>query len=171
MRRRLERDGSARAAVTLRRAAHDDCADVWRWRNEEESRRASFDPSPIPYDAHRAWFARSLARPDRLMYIVCAEGRPCGVARLDLARPAATVSIFLTRARHGEGIGPAALRALAERARSEHGLKRLVALVKPDNRASLAAFARAGFTRSAAVDGAVTLVKRLGQEGVGCASR
>jgi RimJ/RimL family protein N-acetyltransferase len=66
------------------------------------------------------------------------------------------VSIHLAPEYRGRGVGPAALERLAETAFGDLELGRLVARVKADNAASLAAFERAGFTR--VVDGAaVTL--------------
>ena len=136
------------ATVTLRPATADDCRRVWLWRNEEETRRASFDSSPIPYDLHQSWFLESLENERRKLYIVVAETEPSGVVRLDITRRRATVSIHLAPERRGQGIGPAALRALAAVAAGDLKLALLLASVKPDNYASLAAFRRAGFTAS-----------------------
>ena len=136
------------ATVTLRPATADDCRRVWLWRNDEETRRASFDGSPIPYEIHQHWFLESLGNERRKIYIVVAETEPSGVVRLDITRRRATVSIHLAPERRGQGIGPAALRALAGLASGELELAVLLASVKPDNYASLAAFRRAGFTAS-----------------------
>ena len=144
--------------VTLRPARPDDCARVWTWRNDPDTRRASFDPTPVPFETHAAWFSASLGRPDRRLYVIIVEGRDGGTARLDVAGGEAEVSINLAPECRGRGIGPAALERLAEAAFGELGLARLVAQVKSDNAASLAAFERAGFARVA--DGpAVTLAR------------
>jgi RimJ/RimL family protein N-acetyltransferase len=134
--------------VTLRPATATDCRQVWLWRNDAETRRASFDPSPIDYATHQSWFLGSLDSARRKIYIVVARGEPAGVVRLDIAERQATVSIYLAPERRGQGIGPAALLALADLASGELGLAVLLASVKPDNYASLAAFRRAGFTAS-----------------------
>jgi len=151
--------------VTLRPATVEDCKPVWLWRNDEETRRASFDPSPIDYATHQSWFLGSLDNARRKIYIVVAQGEPSGVVRLDIAARQATVSIHLAPERRGQGIGPAALRALADLASGELELAVLLASVKPDNHASLAAFRRAGFTASRAGP-TVTLARDL-REGKG----
>ena len=147
--------------VALRPAGPDDCRAVWRWRNEAGARRASFDSSPIPFATHERWFLDSLRRRHRKIYVVVAGDRPSGVARLDVTGRQATVSIHLAPEWRGRGVGPRALAALAEIAFSRLGLVRLVARIKADNSASLAAFRRAGFTfAEAGADapaGAVTL--------------
>jgi len=147
--------------VALRPARLEDCARIWEWRNDPETRQASFDTAPIPLETHEAWFRASLGRVDRRLYVIVAHGRACGSARLDLAGGEAEVSIHLAPEYRGRGVGTAALERLAETAFRELELGRLVARVKANNAASLAAFERAGFTRI--VDGAaVTLARASG---------
>ena len=150
---------AAATAVTLRAAVEMDCRDAWRWRNDPETRRASFDSAPIPFDTHERWFAESLARADRKLYIVMAADRPVGVARLDLDGGTATVSLHIAPEWRGRKIGPAALRALADVAFGRLGLDRLEASIKRDNARSLAAFGQAGFVRTR--EGAMVKLQRL----------
>jgi RimJ/RimL family protein N-acetyltransferase len=146
--------------VTLRPATAEDCRPVWLWRNDDETRRASFGSSFIEYETHRRWFLQSLERSARKIYIVLEGSEPCGVVRLDVTDRQAIVSIFLDRRRQGQGIGPRALDAVADVAGRELHLNCLLALIKPDNYTSLAAFKRAGFTPAAAA-AVVTLAKVL----------
>ena len=134
--------------VTLRPATAEDCRQVWRWRNDEQTRRASFDSAPIPLEAHERWFLDSLQSPNRKIYIVVAGDQPSGVARLDVNGGQATVSIHLAPECRGRGVGPRALDALGEVAFGPLGLARLVAEIKVDNAASLRAFIKAGFAPS-----------------------
>lgn len=140
-------DSGAPPLVALRAAAEMDCRNVWLWRNDPETRRASLDSAPIPFETHARWFAESLTRPDRKLYIVTAGDRPVGVARLDLDGGGAVVSLHLAPEWRGRKIGPAALRALAELAFGPLGLATVTASIKSDNARSLAAFERAGFVR------------------------
>jgi UDP-2,4-diacetamido-2,4,6-trideoxy-beta-L-altropyranose hydrolase len=138
------------ALVTLRPAGAEDCRRVWLWRNDEETRRASFDSSPIPFETHERWFHESLQSSRRKILIVIAGDTPSGVIRLDIAARQAIVSIHLAPECRGHGLGPAALGAVSELAFGEIGLHCLLAAIKPDNHSSLAAFGKAGFTASAA---------------------
>lgn len=137
-------------SVTLRPATPEDCRQVWLWRNDPDTRRASFDSAPIPWAAHEAWFRRSLEQEDRQLWVVLAEGAACGMARLDTSGREAEVSINLAPEWRRRGVGPAALLALADVAFRIRGIERLVASVKPDNQASLSAFRKAGFTLASA---------------------
>ena len=151
------------AAVTLRPADAQDCQRIWLWRNDVETRQASFDSSPIPYESHARWFLDSLRNPDRKIYIVLAAGEAAGMVRLDLDGQQATVSINLAPEWRGRGVGPLALGSLAELAFGALGIHRLLASVKPDNRASLGAFEKAGFATSR--QGMVVMLARSRHEG------
>jgi UDP-2,4-diacetamido-2,4,6-trideoxy-beta-L-altropyranose hydrolase len=137
--------GTKSVPVRLRRAVADDCRQVWLWRNDEATRAASFDTAPISFATHQRWFHESLQRPDRHMYVVLADGHEAGVVRLDVAGAVGTVSIHLSPAWRGRGIGPSALASLEGIAFGPLDLRRMEARVKGDNGASLAAFQKAGF--------------------------
>ena len=132
--------------VTLRPAEAGDCRRIWLWRNDEETRRASLGAAPIPFDTHERWFARSLRSRARKIYVVLADGRASGVARLDLDEGQGTVSLHLAAEWRGRGVGPAAIEALAELAFGPLGLRSLRASVKRENSRSISAFRKAGFT-------------------------
>jgi len=131
--------------VTLRRAIAEDRLALWKWRNDPETRRASFNQAEISLEEHSRWLEESLARPDRRIYIVQADGVDAGAMRLDLAAGEAMVNINLAPEWRGRGIGSRALRALCREAFGPLGLGRLTARVKADNAASRAAFEQAGF--------------------------
>ena len=98
-------------------------------------------------DVHERWFNDALHRTDRRLFVIVADEMPAGTARLDIVAREAAVSIHLAREWRGRGVGSSALRVLAELAFGDLEIDRLVASVKPDNHASLAAFAKAGFNR------------------------
>jgi spore coat polysaccharide biosynthesis protein SpsF len=138
------------APVLLRPAAPTDCEALWRWRNDPATRRASFQQDEIPLDAHTRWFAESLGRPDRRIYIVVVNDLNAGAVRLDLDRDEARVSINLAPEWRGQGIGTRALRLLCREVCGSPELERLSAQVRPENHASRVAFERAGFSVIAA---------------------
>ena len=145
-------------SVRLRPANAADCQRAWQWRNDPETRAASFESAEIPWDTHRRWFADTLLREDRRLFIVEVNGTPAGTTRLDIVGAEATVSIHLACEWRGRGVGTRAVTALADRAFGVLGVSRLLASVKPDNHASLAAFAHAGFTR--VESGSVVVLER-----------
>ena len=133
------------APVLLRPAKPTDCEALWRWRNDPATRRASFEQDEVPLQAHTRWFAESLDRPDRRIYIVVVNGADAGAVRLDLDRDEARVSINLAPEWRGRGVGTRALRRLCRDVSDSPEIERLSAQVRPENHASRVAFERAGF--------------------------
>jgi len=142
--RRIGGDRAA-ASVSLRPARPEDSHRVWTWRNDDESRRSSFNSELIPLERHEAWFRDTLGRADRRVYVVLEDGIESGAVRLDISTDEAEVSIHLAPESRGRGLGTMTLRALADQAFGSLGLDRLVARVKRDNTVSRRAFLAAGF--------------------------
>jgi RimJ/RimL family protein N-acetyltransferase len=123
-----------------------DASLLWRWANDAETRRRSFNPAPIPYADHLAWLEARLAAEASSLWIVSDEGGPVGQVRLDLADGVAEVSLAVAPERRGQGLGTAMLSAaLAAAATQWRGGIRLRAQVLADNVASLRLFRRCGF--------------------------
>ena len=146
-------------AVTLRPALSSDAMTLWRWRNDPQTRAASFSGDAVELAAHERWLQETLGRPDRRLYVAHADGRAVATARLDVQGTDAIVSLTVAPEWRGRGLATHVLRALVAEVFSAPGPRRLVAHVKADNAASHAAFTRAGFALTAGGhDGALTLV-------------
>jgi UDP-2,4-diacetamido-2,4,6-trideoxy-beta-L-altropyranose hydrolase len=155
--RLVDGKGACRVAVTLlldrlqlRPAARDDALLALEWRNEESTRRYSFDSSPLVPEKHFEWWQSSINSPTRDLLIAEIGKLSVGVLRLDRAEAEAAVSVYADPALTGLGLGAAILEAglsWCRRARPE--TKRLVAEILPENKASRAAFGKAGFVQYA----------------------
>jgi RimJ/RimL family protein N-acetyltransferase len=127
--------------VTLRLAETDDEDWFLELQRQPETRRFANRPSiPSPEEHHR-WFAWTLADADRMLAIVECDGVPGGMLRLDRSTAADRVNIAVMPAFHRRGIGAAVLELAA---RLVPG-RCLEAEILPENDASLALFARAGY--------------------------
>jgi UDP-2,4-diacetamido-2,4,6-trideoxy-beta-L-altropyranose hydrolase len=145
-RRVVEAIRLGRATVSVRRAGHDDCRPIWEWANDPAARAASFSSGPISWERHVAWYAKKLSDPACYLYVVTdAQERPVGMVRYDVEASEAVVSINIAPAQRGRGLGPVVLRTTARKLFAESDVQRIVALVKPENRVSVAAFERAGY--------------------------
>lgn len=119
---------------------------VWEWANEAETRRQSFDPTPIPWDDHVRWFEGQLTRDDRRHYVARLDGVAVGQIRFDLDDQVATIGYGLDVAARGRGWGAPLLVAGARRLVADRpGTTSIVGLVKPENIASARAFDLAGY--------------------------
>jgi RimJ/RimL family protein N-acetyltransferase len=133
----------------LRPAADDDAKLLWHWANDPAVRAASFNSARIPWRTHEAWFAKRLARPQSArIYIAHARSgnAPVGQVRLEKSAPTrAVVSVVVAPDQRGRGIGAALIHAGCMRAAQDLGVSRVLAYIRDDNAASIAAFERAGF--------------------------
>jgi len=135
--------------LALRPASSDDADLLLRWRNDAETRAQSLDSNVVPREAHIRWLAQRLSDGEACrIWIAELEGQPVGQARVDRRSSAGgEISVSVDAAARGRGLGTMLIRLATERARAEMGLRRLEAVVKPQNAASLAAFRRAAYAR------------------------
>lgn len=155
--------------MSLRAAEPRDADDVRRWRNDEGTRASSFSTRPIEVEEHLEWFAGVLQDDDRRLLIIESSGEAIGVLRFDRGPSHRwEVSINLAPSARGAGIGTRALVAgVRWLGGDDPGATEVVAQVRGDNHASLAAFRKAGFEVSAEAEGRVTLLYRPSREGAG----
>ncbi len=134
------------STVELRRAEPEDQDLVLGWQREPGARNFSRNPNPPSKEEHARWFPAAVNDPARMFAIVLCDGKECGFVRLDRkAMDRCEVSLLITQAGHGRGIGTAALRLVRKCAPKAA----LEAYILPENSASVAAFAKAGYTHAA----------------------
>lgn len=139
-------------SLHLRRATIDDALDVLRWRNDPHTRAMSRDDSMLEAQAHLDWFARAVEDPDRLLLIGEHAAASVGMVRFDRLDQAWEVSINIAPEARGQGHGAPLLGAgLAAFAAAHPGVE-VLAVIRPDNAASLRLFEGLGF-RPAGGDG------------------
>ena len=147
----------------IRPAEAADAEDVWRWRNDPETRAASRTTEPVPWPAHAAWFAETLCEPARMLLIgVDPETREkVGLVRFDtLDGGDRLVGINIAPERRGRGYGA---RLLAGAVAQLRGACRLVAEVRRENAASMRLFEALGFRRRSEAAGFIVFERA--QEG------
>lgn len=132
--------------VALRPAVPDDEPLYLRWRNDPAVRRAAFHGDEVDAQTHHAWFEGKLGAADSSLHVVELDGDPIGQVRLEHDAPGtAEIHISLAGLARGRGTGREALRQGVAEAARWTDVTEVRALVKPDNEASLRAFAAAGF--------------------------
>ena len=132
-------------AVTLRPAPRDDTAMILVWRNDPHTRAMSVTSHAVTPAEHEAFVSGTIAATDRWLYIAETAGRAIGMVRLDAEGPASLeVSLSIAPSERGKGYALALLHA-TEQAALQLGAVHLVAVIRPENIASLKAFEAAGY--------------------------
>ncbi len=148
--------------LVARVATEQDAALLRNWRNDPKTRRGSRSSAPVAADKHAAWLVALLSDPSRHLWVLERDGEPVATVRHDRIRPG-RYEISVTVAPHARGGGLAAdalVVATAALSRRDPAPYVLEAHVQPDNAASLALFAAAGY-RSAGEDGEGLVVLEL----------
>ncbi len=124
----------------------DDAPLLHRWRDDPAVRALSLTSAPISYADHCRWLAEALCDPEHIVLVAMLGQHPVGSLRYRMHEGEATVSIVIAPEMRGEGVGGELLSAGEThlKARCNRPL-RIVAVVKPDNRASMRLFAGSGF--------------------------
>jgi len=137
-----------RKCISLRVARKGDCRLLWQWRNDPRVRRSSFSTGMVRWDEHVKWFESKLNDSQCVIYIAMTKSRvPIGQVRYDLRGNHAAVSVSLDQQFRGKGYGSSVLRLASQKLLKARSVRFIHAYVKRGNKASVAAFAKAGYKR------------------------
>ena len=130
----------------LRKAELADLDLYYRWANDPEVRRNSFNTEHIPYEDHVNWFNKAIACDDVVLFVLVADDTPAGQIRINISDSVAEISYSISSEFRGKGYGRRIVSLLIEKIKEEMpGIKTVIARVKPDNAASMKVFEKAGF--------------------------
>ena len=133
---------------SIRPAATHDSDSLLSWRNDPTDFQWYLESSSVRVEEHRAWLAERLSRDQPSLWILDVDGRAAGTVRMDVDSPtSALASIVVDPELRGRGYGRRLLAFLDAQARNR-GIRELRAVIHPENAASHALFAAAGYVRS-----------------------
>jgi UDP-2,4-diacetamido-2,4,6-trideoxy-beta-L-altropyranose hydrolase len=159
--------------LRIRPVREEDRTMLWEWANEAGARASAFRSQPITWEEHVAWFDRRRDDPCTKMYVLLEDDEPVGQVRFEIQHDrTAEIDVGIARDSRRRGYGAEGLRRACARFFSEADASSVVAYIKPDNVASLRAFARAGFSDEglALVHGQLAVRVRAVSPGAGAGS-
>lgn len=135
--------------LSLRLVRESDCRLLFEWADDPVARAASFHSAAISWEDHARWFAERLQDAQSVIYIgENAAGERVGVVRFQINGESAVLSVNVAPEFRGQGWGKELI-ALATRSLVRaRSARRIDALVKPDNQASVRLFEASGFRRA-----------------------
>ena len=126
---------------------------VWRWANDPALAPMTGTVFPVSRPGHAAWFRALKADPRRRFFAIMAGGRHVGNTGIKMLYPEdQRAELFLFIGDAGDrrrGLGGAATHQLTEMCFQEFHLHKVYVTVFAYNKAALACYGRAGFTREA----------------------
>ena len=129
----------------LRKATIDDAMDILAWRNDPQTRAASFNKEEIDPDSHIKWFRGKLADENCELFILTDGEKKLGHIRVDINDNTGTISYMINPTHRGKSYGTEMIRLLD--AAVDKRVSVLSALVEKDNAASQKCFERNGYER------------------------
>lgn len=137
----------------MRLATEQDAARLLNWRNDIETRHNSLQKHIIEADNHLAWLKQKLADPLCRLYIIEQHAHYIGTIRVDTIDNAHKISWTIAPEYRGRGFAKKALRLLTNKL---SGL--IIAMILPDNHASIKIATSAGLTYQHRHDGVLYYV-------------
>ncbi|WP_461094584.1 GNAT family N-acetyltransferase [Spirosoma gilvum] len=140
--------------LTYRTAKPTDAQLYFAWANDPDTRRQSFNSSPISLETHTAWFTRKLADPNALLLVFLNDtGQPVGQVRFERTPVAdmpdeIVIGISVDANHRGKGLASQLIQQACTICRQRWEAVTIHAYIKPENQASIRAFERAGFKLS-----------------------
>ena len=135
-----------KSKIILQTGQPQDCRRLWEWRNDRETREASFNTEYIPFEEHESWFACKLK--DSNTHILIASdinGKKVGYVRFDINGHDAEISTCIDKSERGKGYGVATIKKGSDHLIQNGSVQNVVAYIRPNNLVSLSAFRKAGF--------------------------
>lgn len=132
-----------------KRIRPEDCQLIWEWANDPVTRAVSFSSEPILWEGHVPWFSAKLADSNCMFFMVLdAHDLPIGQIRLEVDESEATISVALAPSQRGKGYGARIIQLASQKVFDRMQIEIIHAYIKPDNTASIRAFAKAGFSKA-----------------------
>ena len=143
----------------LKKATIDDAMDILAWRNDPQTRAASFNKEEIDRDSHLKWFAEKLADENCELFIMTEGNNKLGHIRIDIDGDTGTISYMINPTHRGKGYGTGMIGLLDSAV--DKRVSVLSALVEKDNIASQKCFERNGYEQDVNADGSVISYSKI----------
>lgn len=132
--------------LRLRRVREEDRKLLWEWANDPVVREASFNTDSIPWETHIIWFNKKIADSNCLIFVFFNdEDTPVGQMRFETSGREAESNVSVSASHRSIGYGSQMIQMASQRLFRETGVKKIYAHIKPENKASIRAFKKAGY--------------------------
>jgi RimJ/RimL family protein N-acetyltransferase len=130
----------------FRFASESDVDLYYRWANDEEVRKNSFNQEEVIYENHVKWFHSKLASKDCFFFLFLDKDNiPVGQVRIDKSAEETVVGISIDKQFRGRSLGAEMLKQATNAYFKEVPSSVVIAYIKQDNLSSFSIFKKAGF--------------------------
>jgi UDP-2,4-diacetamido-2,4,6-trideoxy-beta-L-altropyranose hydrolase len=138
---------SKKTQILLTPATLEDCQKLWEWRNDPQTREASFNSHNISYEEHERWFNLKIADPCTRIFIARdSQGNELGYVRFHIRGEEGEISVGVDKDYREKGYGVLAIKDGSNLLLDTQTVQRIVAHIKYGNRKAMNSFKRAGYS-------------------------
>ena len=131
--------------IKFRNATEADVMLVYNWSNDPEVRKSSYDSDPINLDNHKRWFSQKINDKNTLFLIALYDEMPAGIVRYEMGNENSVIGILISEDFRGRKLSVSFLSESAKLYFKQNNLP-IFAYIKEKNKASIKAFASAGYS-------------------------
>jgi len=133
--------------MKIRKVNSDDCETLFTWANDPQVTNFRLNPKTIQWDEHCQWFKSKLSDENAFMYMYQTdENIPAGQVRFDIEDDErAVISVSLSSDHRNKGLGVQLIKEGIRLFLKESKVKKIMAIIRDGNAASINAFTKAGF--------------------------
>jgi len=135
-------------SLILKRFTKEDIDLLFKWVNEEETRKNSFDSSFVRYEEHIKWCYDKLLSEAEDIFIVYLENSPVAQLRLRYVKDEALISYSIDSDYRGRGLGYRVIEMIESKHIYRDTCKKLIGKVKKGNIASQKIFERCEYEKN-----------------------
>lgn len=133
-------------SIYLKKVSKEECDLLFKWANDKETRKNSFNNKEISYEDHVRWLNNKLNSNTGHIFILCNEKTPIGQVRIESENGNAIISYSIDSNYRGKGYASKMLILLEEEVGNKFlFIKKLVGNVKYDNIPSRKIFKKLGY--------------------------
>ena len=133
--------------MVLRPVGGHDLGLLFEMRNDPFIAERSLNHRTVSSIEHGQWFKALMARKELLAWIVVIDGVPAGHARLDPVGDVWLITLYLVEKFTNKSFGTAVISQVCLLCNAQHPNAMVVAEIVVNNKAAVAAFQRAGFSK------------------------
>jgi RimJ/RimL family protein N-acetyltransferase len=132
--------------LVYRKADANDLMTYFRWANDPETRRNSFNSAQIEIESHKRWFINKLhSDKSQLLIFENNSGEPVGQVRIENLDSESVISISIDQRFRGKALSVFMIDSACKEYFSNFAEPRIHAYIKENNPSSRRAFENAGF--------------------------
>lgn len=139
---------------------------TFKWANDCDVRKYSFNTENIQYEDHVKWFNNKINDPNCIYFIGIDGDKNIGQIRLDISENSGIISYSIDKEYRGHGYGFQLLQMLEKYILSNTNFRnfRLIGRVKQENISSVKCFLKCGYTANDKID-FIEFTKILNKQG------